>query len=207
MWSAVRNPQGVFHAEVLLETGQQITTFGEDAEGEIHWADAQSGRLYRLVADPAAPIAIEYYNAALGHYFLTAFPEEAAALDGGAFDGAWQRTGYAFAVWAPQDAGTADVCRFFGVPNVGPNSHFYTGQAAECAMLQANRLWTFEGNAFRMRLPAFEVCPPGSRPVYRLYNAPATVADVNHRYTIDGAAATAMRDAGWGIEGVAMCAR
>ena len=32
---------------------------------------------------PSAPIAIEYFNAALGHYFLTAFPEEAAALDGG----------------------------------------------------------------------------------------------------------------------------
>jgi hypothetical protein len=207
MWSAARDRDGTFQTEVLLETGQQITTFGEDANGEIYWADAQSGRLYRLAADPAAPVAVEYFDAALGHYFLTAFPEEAAALDAGAFMGAWQRTGYAFPVWSPQDAATADVCRFFGVPHVGPNTHFYTGQASECAGLKSNPLWTFEGNAFRMRLPANDTCPPGTRPVYRLYDDPTTVADVNHRYTIDGAAYIAMRAAGWIGEGVAMCAR
>jgi len=207
MWSAARDRDGVFQTEILLETGHQITTFGEDANGELYWADARSGRLYRLAADPAAPVAVEYYNAALGHYFLTAFPEEAAALDAGAFNGAWQRTGYAFPVWPPQDAGTVDVCRFFGVPHVGPNSHFYTGQAAECAILMANRLWTFEGNAFRMRLPANDACPAGTRPVYRLYNNPTTVANVNHRYTLDGATYIAMRAAGWTGEGVAMCAK
>ena len=207
MWSAARDRDGVWQAEVLIETGHQITTFGQDGDGELYWADARSGQLYRLAADPAAPIAIEYFNAALGHYFLTAFAEEAAALDAGAFAGAWQRTGYALPVWPPTDAGTADVCRFFGVPHVGPNTHFYTGQAAECAGLKANALWIFEGNAFRMRLPANDACAAGSRPVYRLYNNPATLAEVNHRYTIDGATYDAMRASGWIGEGVAMCAK
>lgn len=207
MWSAARDRDGVFRAEALLDTGHQITAFGEDADGEVYWADARAGRIYRLAADPTAPIAVEYYNAALGHYFLTAFPEEAAALDGGAFGGAWRRTGFAFPVWAPQDADAVEVCRFFGVPNVGPNSHFYTGQAEECAGLRANPLWTFEGNAFRMSLPTNDACPPDARPVYRLYNDPATLSDVNHRYTLDGATYAAMRAAGWVGEGVALCAR
>jgi len=207
MWSAARDRDGVFQTQVLMETGHQITTFGEDADGEMYWADAKSGGLYRVAADPAAPIAIEYFNATLGHYFLTAFPEEAAALDAGAFNGAWKRTGFAFPVWLSSDACTVAVCRFFGVPNVGPNSHFYTAQAAECAGLKANPLWAFEGNAFRIGLPANDTCPPGTRPVYRLYDNPATLFAVNHRYTIDGATYGEMRAAGWIGEGVAMCTR
>src|SRR4029453_16456857 len=116
--------------------------------------------MHRLIAEPAAPIAIEYFNATLGHYFLTAFPEEAAALDGGAFAGAGRRTGYAFAVWSAGDAGAVDVCRFFGNPGVGPNSHFYTGHPQECAGLKANPLWIFEGIGFRIRLPANDSCAP-----------------------------------------------
>ena len=41
---------------------------------------------------------IEFHNATLDHYFITAFPEEAAALDAGVPPG-WTRTGKSFKAW------------------------------------------------------------------------------------------------------------
>lgn len=211
MWAAARDGSGVWHTEVLLDTGHRISTFGEDAAGEVYWTDARGGAIHRLAAVDSVPVAVEYFNAALGHYFLTAFAEEAAALDGGALGGAWVRTGFGFPAW-PVGAGKGsdpdivDVCRFFGTPGIGPNSHFYTGHDEECAGLRSNPSWMFEAHAFGMHLPQADACLPPLRPVYRLYNDPETVADVNHRYTVDGATYAAMRAAGWIGEGVAFCA-
>ena len=42
----------------------------------------------------------------------------------------WTRTGGQFTVFTEPAEGLAAVCRFFGTPNVGPNSHFYTADAA-----------------------------------------------------------------------------
>ena len=206
MWTASRDRDGVWQSEVLLDTGHQVGAFGEDSAGEVYWSDLRSGNVYRLGALQAAPVAIEYFNAALGHYFVTAFAEEAAALDAGAFGGAWKRTGFAFAVAPASDAAAVDVCRFFGTPGRGPDTHFYTVSATECASLRANPLWTFEGLAFRMRMPVDDACAPPLRPVYRLYNDPATLAAVNHRFTADGAAYGAMLAQGWIGEGVVFCA-
>jgi hypothetical protein len=41
---------------------------------------------------------VEYHYVAWGYYFVTAFADEIAALDGGAFGGVWQRTGNDFKV-------------------------------------------------------------------------------------------------------------
>ena len=205
MWTMSRDRDGRWQNEVLLDTGHKIATFGEDSAGEVYWADIGSGNIYRLAADPSAPLAVEYFNATLGHYFLTAFPEEAAALDAGALAGAWKRTGFAFPV-SVGDIAAVDVCRLFGTPNVGPNTHFYTGNAQECAALRTNPLWTFEAMAFRIRMPVNDTCPPPLRPVYRLYNNPTTLAAVNHRFTADGMTYAAMRAQGWTGEGVAFCA-
>src|SRR6185369_7646365 len=49
-------------------------------------------------------IAIEYFHAAFGHYFITAIPGEIAQLDAGVFSG-WARTGQAFDVYAGTGAG------------------------------------------------------------------------------------------------------
>ena len=90
------------------------------------------------------PLAVEFANAALGHYFLTAFPDEIAVLDAGAFGGAWKRTGESF-----RTGGAAAVCRFYGMPPKGPDSHFFTVDAAECAFVMAQwQAWTFEAHAF-----------------------------------------------------------
>src|SRR5262249_50804464 len=59
---------------------------------------------------PAATgTAVEYYYADWNFYFETAFPDEIAALDGGAFGGVWKRTGQTFKVWTqPTAAAAAD---------------------------------------------------------------------------------------------------
>jgi hypothetical protein len=74
--------------------------------------------------------AIEFYNAKNNHYFLTANPAEVAALDAGTTVKGWTRTGGQFTAFTEPAAGLAAVCRFFGTPGKGPDSHFYTADAA-----------------------------------------------------------------------------
>src|SRR5664279_5610196 len=68
-------------------------------------------------AEPTATV-VEYYNAALNHYFITAFPAEIAMLDQGVVVPGWTRTGVSWHAWANAgDSPTAvPVCRFFGSP-------------------------------------------------------------------------------------------
>ena len=150
---------------------------------------------------PTAP-AIEYFNADWGFYFITAFPEEIEAIDGGAFDGAWQRTGLSFDVWPQAAAGLAPACRFFSDGSFAPKStHFYTSSAAECAAIKASPIWSYEGIAFYLQaMDANGLCQAGTLPLYRLYNNSAGGAP-NHRYTTSADVLDAMLAAGWIFEG------
>jgi hypothetical protein len=156
-----------------------------------------------LLANPAFAArgtAVEYFNAGLGHYFVTAFPEEAAALDAGTIPG-WTRTGYAFSVATDAAAGDLPVCRFFSAAFAPKSSHFYTPYAGECASLQAGTTWTFESIAFHLRLPDDAGgCPAGATSIYRLYNNGVTGAP-NHRYTSSPAVFAGMQAQGWTVEG------
>src|ERR1700693_1442429 len=109
--------------------------------------------------EPTAQV-IEYYNASLGHYFMTAFPPEAAILDAGIIVPGLVRTGVTWTAWASAtDSPTAvPVCRFFGTPGVGPNSHFYTADPVECALVKQNPGWTFEAIAFFIEVPQNAAC-------------------------------------------------
>ena len=57
--------------------------------------------------------AIEFYNATLDHYFVTASSDEIGKLDAGVFIG-WTRTGLTFQVLDPTTATpfASAVCRF-----------------------------------------------------------------------------------------------
>ena len=139
--------------------------------------------------------AIEYYNATLDHYFVTAFADEIAKLDAGALTG-WQRTGQHFTVFDPATpmAGASPVCRFYGLPAAGLDSHFYSASPAECAAVLQRfpGAWIEEtDNAFGIYLPDTVTgqCPSGSVPVYRAWNGRA---DSNHRFTTDPATLRAM---------------
>ncbi|MFO1305474.1 MAG: DUF1800 family protein [Burkholderiales bacterium] len=151
--------------------------------------------------------AIEYYNASLNHYFITAFPEEAAMLDSGTAVKGWTRTGVTFNVWrtADDDPTAVPVCRFFGTPGVGPNSHFYTADAAECATVKANPNWTYEAIAFHVEVPQGGACKPGTEAIYRSFYPGANVSQSNHRFLPDLTMHQKMASSST-LEGVVMCA-
>jgi hypothetical protein len=160
---------------------------------------------------PAAEVSvIEYYRAAVGHYFMTADSTETQALDNGV---GWARTGQTFNAYPPSDASHSPVCRFYGRPEAGLDSHFYSASTVECQAVIArfSNAWTYEsGDVFAIDAPdpADGTCPLAALPVYRLYN---NRADVNHRYTTSLAVRAQMMNAGWIAEGygplaVAMCA-
>jgi hypothetical protein len=162
----------------------------------VYWSDARAGAIHRLAAVAEAPVAIEYFNASLGHYFLTAFAEKRPALDIGAFAGRVE----AHRVRVP-GVDPADVRHGRRVPLLRharrrPEHALLhrpcagmRGPARESAV-DLRRRCVSHAAARRRRLPA------PTRPVYRLYNNPATVAAVNHRYTADGATYAAMRASG-----------
>jgi uncharacterized protein (DUF1800 family) len=151
--------------------------------------------------------AIEYYNASLNHYFITAFPEEAAMLDAGTLVKGWARTGVTFNVWrdAADDPAAVPVCRFFGTPGVGPNSHFYTADAAECALVKTNPNWTYEAIAFHVEVPLGGACNAGTEAVYRSFYPGASVSQSNHRFLPDLTMHQKMASSST-LEGVVMCA-
>jgi hypothetical protein len=146
---------------------------------------------------------IEYYSASLDHYFITAFPDEAAALDAGVPPG-WTRTGLKFKAWQSGTGPGNEACRFFGTPGVGPNSHFYTINLAECDIVKANPDWTFEALAFRAVEPLSTGCDAAYATVTRLYNN-GMGGQANHRFLTDAATIEVMLARGWSIEGPVFC--
>jgi uncharacterized protein (TIGR03437 family) len=151
---------------------------------------------------PAIATAVEYYYAAWDMYFVTAMADEIAALDGGAFGGAWKRTGQTFSVWpSALNAAAMPTCRFFSTIFSPRSSHFYTPFAGECSGLRAGVAWQYEGIAFYLALAdANGICPAGTIPLYRLYNNGMGGAP-NHRYTTSLDVFNQMLAAGWQFEG------
>jgi hypothetical protein len=151
-------------------------------------------------AGAATATAVEYFYAGFGHYFVTAFADEIAALDAGPANG-WRRTGETFRVDTDDAGGGEPVCRFFSATFAPKSSHFYTPYAGECEALIAGGAWEYEGTAFHLGLPDLAgQCDPGTVPLYRLYNDGMTGAP-NHRYTTRSDMFLAMRLRGWVAEG------
>jgi len=191
----------LFGARGINDQGQVVAS-GCDAR-------AETCRVFRLDVVTDSPRAIEYHHATFDHYFLTALPDEIAKLDSGILSG-WVRTGQSFGVYSETSKATSPVCRFFSTAFGPKSSHFYTADAGECAKVQSNRDWQFEGLVFNVETPDLNgACPPSAQPVYRLYNNGLGAAP-NHRFTTSAATRTQMIAAGWisegaGLSGVAMC--
>jgi len=162
---------------------------------------------------------VEFYNAALDHYFISPLAPDIDALDSGRFAG-WMRTGFTFKAYPTQASGGAGVnpvCRFYIPPQHG-DSHFFSASPAECASVLAKigtdpnySGYSYETpNAFYIALPdiATGACPAGTIAVYRLWNQRA---DSNHRFTTDPVVKASMLAKGYAAEGygpaaVSMCA-
>lgn len=152
--------------------------------------------------------AVEYYNVDLNHYFITATATEARIVDEGGAGPGWVRTGRSFQAWLKREAAPADarpVCRFYSAI---ANSHFYTGDAAECDSLRpGDRGWQYEGVGFYAQVPVNGKCADGTIPMQRLYNNGFTSGEgSNHRFIDDAALGKAMVESGWQVEGAAFCA-
>lgn len=154
-------------------------------------------------------VAVEYFHAEFGHYFITWMPDEIAKLDAGTQIRGWTRTGYSFKTYTTPEAGTSPVCRYYIPPGLG-DSHFFGRGAVECnATGQKNPSFVLEDPAFmQMYLPTAGLCPANTTPIYRVFsNRP----DANHRYMTDSAVRDQMVGRGWLAEGdgpdlVVMCA-
>ena len=179
--------------------------------------------VYGLVTVPetAAPpptttvTVVEFYNQALDHYFITANAQEISDLDSGVHVG-WARTGQSFKAYGIGSGGPEGrqpVCRAYGNPTRGLDSHFYSASMEECyaTLSSFNDAWLFEASeVFEIDLPntTTGACPPGGVPIYRVWN---NRADSNHRYTTsiatrDQMVAKGYIAEGYGPDNVTLCA-
>ena len=191
-------PQGTWYFAILIT--EYVGGASDDGYVTRDWVSFPSAVVNGAV--------VEYYWASRDHYFITAAPAEIAALDASA-PGGWVRTGKTFNALAAPQAGSSPVCRFYIPPAFG-DSHFYGRGTAECNATHANHLeFVYESPAVMyMFLPSLGVCPAGTVPVYRVFDARV---DTNHRYTTERAVRDQMVAAGWVAEGdgpdlVVMCA-
>ena len=202
-------PTGMSYAKPAADTTYAISV------SNIAGAGVPPNIQYTVtVIDPASvpvaatAIAIEYYNAALDHYFITHIANEIAILDAGVQIKGWQRTGQSFPVWIAAGPGTSPVCRYYIPPGKG-NSHFYGRGTVECNNTGLNNpsFINEDPQFFHVVLPVGGVCPAGTQVVYRVFsNRP----DANHRYMIVRSLRDQMVALGWLAEGdgsdlVVMC--
>ena len=183
-------------------------------DGKLMIAGASGGRglLLRLKGESTPSMqtqgVLEFFNAALGHYFITADSREATGIDQGNAGAGWQGTGKSFSAWTAAGGlpeGSLPVCRFYGTPGRGPNSHFYTANASECAAVKNDPGWTYEGIAFYAFAPVKEQCANALQPIYRAYNNRYAQNDSNHRYAADLSLLQPLVTQGCTVEGAVFC--
>ena len=161
---------------------------------------------------PQEALVREFYNVPLGHYFIAAGADEIASILAGGAGQGWQLTGLAFKAYdrMPTDALTTvvPVCRFYGAPAGGPNSHFFTADAYECDFVRRTGGWYYEGTGFYITPVAADgSCPTGYLQVLRAYNQGFPRNDSNHRFTTSDSTWREMARHGWVLEGAVMCSR
>jgi uncharacterized delta-60 repeat protein len=199
---------------VLLDfgtTGEVLYGIAQAPDGKV-WVfgradlsgNEQSVALARLLPDEITTQVIEFFNSDLHHYFITADPNEAAAIDGGSAGPGWSRTNQTFKSGGPNKAG-----RFYGNPDInpanglrrGPNGHFYSLDLDEIAQVRKDIGWRFESYDFNAWPKVNGSCPAGTIAVLRVYNNRFAQNDSNHRYTVVQAIYDQMVAEGWSGEG------
>lgn len=168
-------------------------------------ADAQASDVLRTNGADGSIKVAEYYRTLSNQYFLASDMAERAVLETGGANGDWFAIGVNFTAWQAQGtfpADTVPVCRFFGAAT-GPTEHVFTADAQECATLQSNPRWIFEGVAFRVRPVTAGACPTGHDQVIRWYQPGTTITASRHFYTL--ASDTKTVTTGWTREGAIFC--
>lgn len=205
------DPQGTAQSPIVvplpsLPPGRYTVVY----DGSVHLPNPERHRatMRFSVADTGSVSVVEYYNAGLDHYFITANAAEMAKLDAGLIAG-WVRTGESFQVLDPQAAptGAPPVCRMYGLPQAGLDTHFFSSTPYECdrVLQRWPDRWILETTAafsgpvlFGALNTTNTTCGDAAQPLYRLYN---NRADANHRYTVSRATRDRMIAQGWVLEG------
>jgi YVTN family beta-propeller protein len=191
----------VYVTNYSSDTVSVLDTASNTVIGTVAVGYSPSGFGLFVGGPPETVVAVEYYYQDWNFYFETAFPDEIAVLDNGAFGGAFRRTGQTFMVWPQTNPAASPTCRFFTVAFPPKSSHFYTPFASECAFLKTQPAWQYEGIAFYIKLAdANGLCSGGTIPLYRFYNNGMGGAP-NHRYTTSLVIFDQMVAAGWTFEG------
>jgi hypothetical protein len=154
----------------------------------------------RFVVSGKGPVeVVEFFNATLDHYFITGDASEIAKLDRGEIRG-WLRTGESFHALPPDALPSfgLPVCRFYGLPSAGLDSHFLSASADECAYVKSTwpNQWMLETDAAFGAIASQYPIECG-RPLFRLYN---NRSDANHRYTTSTETRDRMIAQGWILE-------
>ncbi len=212
---------------LLVDDEGRVLAAGDNAEGQAGAPGSPMVTSFRPVVGEggigslalgrdasfgATSPAFEFEHAGLAHYFMTASAGEAAGIDAGTAGAGWARSGYLFRVWPQATGQSSPVCRFYGNPamnssgqRIGPNSHFYTVNAAECEQVKLDPGWLYEGVVFHAVAPVDGACPSALRPLFRSYNNRYRENDSNHRYLVDPRLSAEMSAQGWSTEGLVMC--
>jgi uncharacterized protein (DUF1800 family) len=153
--------------------------------------------------EPTA-VAVEYFHAALGHYFVTANATEMREAEAAG----WSRTGGELGVFARAGdaAGAVPVCRFYSGPGYSRRNHLYTADPVECETLKARPGLVYEGSPFYAIAASGNQCAAGTTPVYRNSATAVFRNDYNQRLTSDATVYAKSAAAGRAQEGVAFCA-
>jgi hypothetical protein len=186
----------------------KLTIASDSQTGPLTIALSGNGTGFAQPAASSTAPVTEFYNTALNHYFSTLYADEAQGIDNGSAGPGWVRTGIDYRAWPTSDApaSAVPVCRFYGTPGIGPNSHFYTAIPEECDAVQKDPGWKLETRTAYYVVPASgSSCPGSTIPVYRLYNDRAQYNDSNHRFTPNLSEYNALISRGWKGEGVAWC--
>lgn len=198
-----------------LPPGRYTVNYSSDAPDAAANPWLHRATMAFSVATGGLSTVVEFYNASRDHYFITADVTEIDLLDRGAIAG-WARTGETFKVMFGETAQSSakSVCRFYGLPAAGLDSHFFAASFSECVAVLDRwpAQWLLEStDAFAVVAQApVATCSGASQALYRLYN---NRPDANHRYTTSAATRDAMVARGWILEGtgtpvspgVAMC--
>ena len=199
---------GAFVGAARTVTPTQTTTYSIVASNANGSSPPFTITVYVASPPPPGVPTVEFYNINLAHYFVTAVQAEASAIDNGSAGPGWVRTGFSYDVYnGPVSSGsinTVPVCRFYGTPGKGPNSHFYTADATECEQVKKDPGWFYEGIAYHIQ-PWLGTCPADTLPIYRTYNNRAATNDSNHRFITNANTFQQMSDKGWIQEGIVMC--
>ncbi len=200
----------LYNGSLAINAGSNPLGLTTDQRGAPYWrSGAGAVDIGALETDAVTAVnVIEYYHAALDHYFITWVPDEIAKLDDGTFTG-WARTGLSFKVYPVLQPETSPVCRIYIPPGLG-DSHFFGRDTTECdGTMAKNPSFDLESPGFFFLYPPSQgTCLIGRVPVYRVFsNRP----DANHRYTTSRTVRDQMVAKGWLAEGdgpnlVVMCA-